>query len=100
MSKKSQSRSGYVWCEICQADVPGPFCLKHELDRTITLSRREARILYDLAMALEYEGAYTIGEQKEPIKELIADLGTGNCAIAKQVVADKGFQWQIIEPQT
>ena len=85
MSEKDLPRRGYRRCEVCGEELPEGFCAKHELERPVILSRRQAKILSDIALALGHRQARNLGEEAEPIKGLIADLETGNYAIARQL---------------
>ena len=85
MSEKDLPRRGYRRCEVCGEALPEGFCAKHELERPVILGRRQAKILSDIALALGHRQARNLGEEAEPIKGLIADLETGNYAIARQL---------------
>jgi len=52
----------------------------------VTLTRHQAKVLYDLALAAGFEEAHQIVEQKEVIANLVAAMDDGSVHIALSYV--------------
>lgn len=74
---KNQLMPGWIWCDICNAPAADGICTKHMTEKTVTLSRYDAKTFYDVAVMLGIEPAISTADYKDVIHELAEMVRAG-----------------------